>query len=110
MLYLKNTGCMVWHEMSSLYIIQPHPHLFSVITKLGHNFLSFPKCDHYFLGSPNNTIPKSVALFAKSVNTNDVKATKCDSIEHFRNGACSNGERVTFGENVNIRARGIYYL
>ncbi|XP_018579052.1 lipase member H [Anoplophora glabripennis] len=61
-------------------------------------------------GPLDDSKPKSVALFATSVNSNDIRATKCDNIENFRSGACNNSERVTFGENIDISAQGKYYM
>ncbi|KAJ8927622.1 hypothetical protein NQ314_019900 [Rhamnusium bicolor] len=53
---------------------------------------------------------KSITLFAKSVNSNDIKAKKCDSLEDFREGVCENKEQVTFGEMVDKNVRGKYFL
>ncbi|KAJ8919210.1 hypothetical protein NQ315_012198 [Exocentrus adspersus] len=61
-------------------------------------------------GPSSHGVPKSVTLFAKSVNSNDIKATKCDNLENFRKGGCNDEEQVTFGENIDKAARGRYFL
>lgn len=99
---MPRDGLIIYHPC--------YPHLFSVSTKLGYKFLSFLNLHNIFSEPLDGSKPKSVALFARSVNSNDIKATKCDNRENFRSGACSNGERVTFGENVSPDARGKYFL
>ncbi|KAJ8949020.1 hypothetical protein NQ318_005194 [Aromia moschata] len=62
-------------------------------------------CDNSTCGISNLCV-----LFARSVNTKDIKARKCDNLEDFRKGACDNKEEVVFGENVAKTANGKYFV
>lgn len=51
-----------------------------------------------------------VDLFAKSISTNDMKATSCQDYATFILGKCEDNENIIFGENVNKTAKGEYFF
>nr|XP_022916117.1 lipoprotein lipase-like [Onthophagus taurus] len=54
---------------------------------------------------------RSNLYFIESINSNDFIATSCESWENFKEVNCGNDSKnVTFGENVDFQARGVYYF
>lgn len=37
-------------------------------------------------------------------------ATKCDTWEQFSNSNCDKNTKIVFGENVDVKSRGVYFL
>ncbi|CAH0558877.1 unnamed protein product [Brassicogethes aeneus] len=79
-------------------------------TRLGDvNFYLYKKdCVHDKSLSKNSTL--SLETFVKSINSNNLKALECDSIENLENGNCLSKKKIVFGENVPQDAKGSYFL
>lgn len=51
-----------------------------------------------------------VDLFAKSINTKEITAKKCEDYESFTAGNCESGDQVIFGENTDKSITGRYFV
>ena len=49
-------------------------------------------------------------FFIKSINSNQLKATACDTWDKFMRGRCMKKSTIVFGENLPTNAAGVYYL